>query len=61
MPATKKILTSHVFSTDKSELKEFLADKTLSQICSTDKDEPKGIIVKECYAEEDKSEFVHKI
>ena len=41
---TKQILISHVFSTDKSELKEFLVDKTLSQVCSTDEDESTGII-----------------
>ena len=54
----KQISTLHVCSTDKSELKEFLVDKTLSQIYSTDKDESKGIIVDECYTEEDESEFV---
>ena len=52
MNDTKKIPTSHVFSMDESELKEFLVEKTLSQICSTDKDESKGIIVDKCYADE---------
>ena len=38
--------SSHVCSTDESELKEFLINKNLSQSFSTDKDESKGIIVK---------------
>ena len=33
MTGTKQIPASHVFSTDKSKLKEFLVNKTLSQIC----------------------------
>ena len=37
--------TSHVFYTDESKLKEFLVNKTLSQSCSTDEEESKGIIV----------------
>ena len=41
----KHIPTSYVCSTDESELKEFLVDATLSQSCSTDKDESEGIIV----------------
>ena len=38
MSGTKHIPTSHVCSTDKSELKEFLVDKKLLHICSTDED-----------------------
>ena len=53
MTAMKKILNTHDYSTGESELKEFLVDETLSQICSTDEDKQKGIIVNECYAEED--------
>ena len=41
---TKHIPTSHVCSTDKSELKEFPVDKTLLNIFSTDKDKSKIII-----------------
>ena len=55
MIGTKQIPTSHIFSTDKIELKYFLSDKTLLQICSTDEDESKGIIVGKCYTEEDES------
>ena len=55
MTATKHIPTSQVCSTDESELKNFLADKTLSQIYSTDKEESKGIILNKCSTEEDKS------
>ena len=55
MTATKQIPILHVFSTYKSKLKEFLVDKTLSQICSMDEDESKGIIVDRCSTEEDES------
>ena len=55
MTSTKQIPTSHVFSTDKRELKEYLVDKILSQIYSRDEDESKGIIVEECSTEEDES------
>ena len=34
----QQILILHVYSTDKSESKEFLVDKTLLQVCSTDKE-----------------------
>ena len=60
MTATRQIPTSHIFSTYESELKEFLSEETLSQICSTDKDESKGVIVDESSTEEDESECVHK-
>ena len=60
MNGTQQISTSNVYYMDKSELKEFLVDETSSQICSTDKDEPKVIIVNKCSTEEDKSECVHK-
>ena len=55
MTATKQIPTSHVCSTNESELKKFLVDENLSQICSIDKEETKGIIVNEYYTEEDES------
>ena len=61
MIATKQILTSHACSTDKGELKEFLVDETLSQICPMDKDKSKVVIVDKCSMEVDKSECVHKI
>ena len=54
LTATKQIPISHVCSTDESKLKEFLVDETLLQICSTDKDESKVIIVSKCSTEEDK-------
>ena len=53
MTATKQIPISHVCFTDTSELEAFLVDKNLSQICSTYKDELKGIIVNECSMEEE--------
>ena len=40
------------FSRDKSESKDFLVEETLSQVCSTDRDESKGIIADEIFAEE---------
>ena len=50
MTTTKQILTLRVCSKYESELKEFLVDRNLSQICSTDEDKSKGIIVEECSA-----------
>ena len=38
MTATKQIPSLHACSTDESELKEFLVNKTLFQNCSTDED-----------------------
>ena len=52
----KQIPTSRVCSTDKSELKKFLGNKTLSQSCSADKYKSKGIIVDKFSTEDDKSE-----
>ena len=60
MISTKQILTSHIFSTYKSGLKEFPVDVTLSKICSVEEDESKGIIVDGCSTEEYKSEYSHK-
>ena len=57
---TKQIPTSHICSRNESKLKEFLVDKTLSQICSTDKDESKVIIVDKFSTEEGESECVCK-
>ena len=53
MNATKQIPTSHVYSKDDSKLKEFLVDKALSQICYTDKDKSKSIVVDKCYTKKD--------
>ena len=50
----------HVCSTDERELKEFLVDKTLSQICSTDEDKSKDIVVNKFSKEEDESKLVYK-
>ena len=55
MTATKHIPTSHVCSTDESKLKELPVNETLSQIYSTDAEEPKGILVNKRSTEEDKS------
>ena len=55
MTGTKQIPTSHIFSTDERELKAFPVDKNLSQICSTDEGESKGIIVNKYSTEEEKS------
>ena len=56
MTATKHILTLQVCSTYKSKLKEFLVNKTLSQICSTDEGKSKGIIVDKFSTKDDESE-----
>ena len=52
MNATKQIPILHLCSMEESELKEFLVYKNLLQVCSTDEDEPKGIIVDESSTEE---------
>ena len=54
--ATKKILTSHICSTDESELKEFPVSENLSQSCSMYKEESKVIIVDKFSTENDKYE-----
>ena len=58
--STQHIPTSHVCSTYKRKLKEFLVYEALSQIYSTYKYESKGIIVNKCSTEEDESECVYK-
>ena len=60
MTARKQIPILYVCCTEKIELKKFLVDETLSQICSTDEDESKGISVDECYTEEEESECVNQ-
>ena len=60
MTAKKQISTSHVCSTVESKLKKFLVNKTLPQICFTDEDKPKGIIIDKYSTDEDESECVHK-
>ena len=60
MTATKQIPFLHICSTDESEFKELVVNKTLSQIFSTDEDRSKGIISDKYSTEEDKSECVHK-
>ena len=60
MTITKHIPTSHAFSTGDSELKEFLVNENLSQICYTDEEELRGIIAEKFSTEEDESEWVHK-
>ena len=47
MTVTKQITISHVCSTYRSVLEEFLVDDHSLQVWSTDKDESKGIIVNE--------------
>ena len=56
MTATKQIPTSHNFSTEKSELKEFPVNETLLQSCSTYKEQSKDIIVDKFFMEDKKPE-----
>ena len=56
----KKNPILHVCSMDGSKSKEFLADKNLFQVCSTDKGKPESIIVDEISTEESESECFHK-
>ena len=60
MTATKQIPTLHICYMNKSKLGEFLVDENLLKMCSTDKDESKGVIFDKCYMEKDESECVHK-
>ena len=60
MTVTQKIPISHVYSNTESELKEFLVDGTILQICSTNENESKSIIIDKCFMKEDESECVHK-
>ena len=55
MTGIKHIMTLHVRSMVERKLKEFIFDETSLQICSTDEEESKGIIVDECSTKEDKS------
>ena len=60
MTGTKHIPVLHVCSMDESESEEFLVAENLSQVCSTDKEKSKSIIVDEISTEESESECVHK-
>ena len=51
----------HIFSTDESESKEFLAYENLSQVCSTDEGKSERVIFDEISMEESQSECVQKI
>ena len=54
MTGVKHIPILHVCYMDSSESKEFLVDKTLSQVCSRDEDK-KNIVVDESSTEESES------
>ena len=60
MTDMKQIPTLQIYSKDGSKLKESLVDKTWLQIYYTNVEESIGIIVYECYMEEDKSECINK-
>ena len=60
MTGTKHFPISHIFSTYKSKSEEFLAEENLLQVCSTDEDESRIIIVNESSMEDKKSEIFHK-
>ena len=55
MTGTKQIPILYVCYMGERKSKEFLIDKTLSQVCSTDEDKSKGIIVDESSMEESES------
>ena len=61
MNSTQQIPISHVCSADESKSKEFLTEKTLSQVYSTDEGKLESIIVDESSTEKRGSESVHKI
>ena len=56
MTAIQHIPTSHVCSTGESKLKYSPVDVTLLQICSTDEEESKCIIVEKCSTKDDEYE-----
>ena len=60
MTGTKHFPISHICSTYKSKSEEFLAEENLLQVCSTDEDESRSIIVDESSMEESKPECVYK-
>ena len=60
MTATKQIPILHVCCKYEINLKEFIFDKNLSQIYSTDEDESKLILVDKCSTNKHESECVHK-
>ena len=57
---TQQIPILHVCDSDERKLKEILAEKTLSQVCSTSKSESKIVIVGESSTEESESESFYK-
>ena len=61
MTGMQHIPISHVWSMDKSESKEFIAEKILSQVCSTDKGESESVIINESSTEERESGSVCKV
>ena len=60
MTDTQQIPISHVCNLDQSKSKQIPAVKNLSQVCSTEKDEPESIIVDESFTEEREPENAHK-
>ena len=60
MTGKQQIPISHIFDLDRSELKEILADETLSKLCSTDESESEIIIINESSTEESESESLYK-
>ena len=61
MTGVKKIPISHVYSMEDSKSNEYLVGETLLQVCFTEKDKSKIIIVDESSTEASESECVHKI
>ena len=55
MTGTKQIMILNNCYPDERKSEEFLLDEILSQVCSTDEDESKGIIVDESSTEESES------
>ena len=60
MTSTKQIPISRACLKDESELEDFLVEENKLQVCSTDKDESKGILVNESSTDEGESECAHK-
>ena len=60
MTGTKQITISHVCSTDKRKSEELLVDKMFLQLCYTNEEKSKTIIVDGSSTKESESECVHK-
>ena len=60
MTGTQQILILHFCKSYDNESKQILADKKISQVCSTDQGDSEIVIVDKSSKEEGESEIIHK-